>query len=272
MNRTIAAALAVIALHASAASASKETKVRDISWAALRDEGRLASGLEVQPDGSLLLKSVSAQGLRLTLIEIENPGVTADRYVIRGRVRYREVTGDGFLEMWNVFEDGGSYFTRTLAEAGPLQKINGTSDWREFGLYFDATGAKTPLEKLIVGIVLPGSGEVSIGNLTLAELEGRMPLDPGRWGGVAGAALGCLCALLGTLAGAGRARTFVLAGLKVLMAAGVLGLAIGIFLRANNYPVVLLSAIALAVSALSLPAARKRYEELELRRMRAMDV
>jgi hypothetical protein len=103
------------------------------------------------------------------------------------------------------------------------------------------------------------------------QLEGGLAFDARLWGGVAGAGLGCFCALLGTLAGAGRGRTFVLFGLRALMAAGVVGLAIGILLRGASHPIVLLSAIALAVSGLSLPAAKKRYEELELRRMHAMD-
>jgi hypothetical protein len=64
----------------------------------------------------------------------------------------------------------------------------------------------------------------------------------------------------------------VLVGLKLLMVAGGIGLAIGVFRGAGDSPVILLSAIALAVSALSFPAAKKRYEELELRRMHAMDV
>jgi hypothetical protein len=152
-----------------------------------------------------------------------------------------------------------------------MQKIRGTSDWRDFGLYFDATGAKTPLQKLMIGIVLPGEGEVAISNLTLVQVEGGMGPDPRAWGGIAGATLGCLGALLGMLAGAGRARTFVLATLKILMAAGVVGLAIGVFLRAGNYPILLVSAIALVVSVLSFPAVKRRYEELELRRIHAMD-
>jgi hypothetical protein len=272
MNGTNVLVVALLAVLPSPASAGKETKLREISWAALGKEGRLASGLAVHPDGSLLLDSTSPEGLRMTLVEIENPGVTANRYVVRGRIRYTGVAGEGFLEMWSFFEDGSHYFSRTLDEVGPMQKIRGTSDWRDFGLYFDATGATTPLQKLTIGIVLPGAGEAALSDLTLVQLEGGMALDSRIWGGVAGAGLGCFCALLGTLAGVGRGRTFVLVGLRVLMAAGLAGLAVGVFLRSGNYPMVLLSAIALAVSALSFPAAKKRYEELELRRMHAMDV
>jgi hypothetical protein len=145
-------------------------------------------------------------------------------------------------------------------------------------LYFDATGAKSGVAKLVIGVVLPGAGEVEISNMTLFELDSGMSFgSASRWGGVAGALLGVFGALFGTLAGAGRARTFVLAGLKTLMAAGVAGLALGVFALSRSapyetyYPLLLLSAIALAIPALTLGGVRKRYEEIELRRMRAMD-
>ncbi len=276
MNRILV--LAVLLLVSRREGAASETELREISWAALRDQGALAQGLEVQPDGSVSLASKPGQGLNMTLAEIANPGITQDRYVVRGRVRYRGVVGEGYLEMWNLFGDGSRYFTRTLDVVGPLQKITGSSEWRDFGLYFDATGAKAPPETLIIGLVLPGAGEVSISNMTLVELDSAMPpRDAGRWGGIVGGILGVIGAILGSLAGAGRARTFVLVGLKVLMVAGVAGLALGIVALFRNdpyqtyYPLLLVSTLALAIPAFSLPGVRKRYEELELRRMRALD-
>jgi len=276
MNRILV--LAVLLFVSRREGAAAERELREISWVALRDQGALAQGLQVQPDGSVFLASKPGQGLSVTLAEIANPGITKDRYMVRGRVRYRGIVGEGYLEMWNLFGDGGRYFTRTLGDAGPLQKITGSSEWRDFGLYFDATGAKAPPETLILGLVLPGAGEVSISNMTLVELDSGMPLkDTGRWGGIAGGILGVIGAILGSLAGAGRARTFVLAGFKALMVAGVAGLALGIAALFRNdpyqtyYPLLLVSTIALAVPALSLPGVRKRYEELELRRMRALD-
>jgi hypothetical protein len=270
--------LAVLLFVSRREGAAAEKTLREISWVALRDQGNLAEGLRVQPDGSVSLVSEAGRGLSLTLAEIANPGITRDRYVVRGRVRYRGVVGEGYLEMWNLFGDGGRYFTRTLGDSGPLQKVSGSSEWRDFGLYFDATGAAAPPEKLVIGLVLPGEGEVAISNMTLAELDSATPEEnPGRWGGIAGGILGVVGAVLGSLAGAGRARTFVLAALKVLMVAGVAGLALGIVTVVRNgpyqvyYPLLLISSVALAVPAFCLPGVRKRYEELELRRMRALD-
>jgi len=110
------------------------------------------------------------------------------------------------------------------------------------------------------------------------ELDPGVPLEnAGRWSGIVGGILGVIGAVLGSLAGAGRARTLVLASLKALMVAGVAGLALGILALLGRdpypiyYPLLLMSAIALAVPAFTLPGVRKRYEELELRRMRALD-
>jgi hypothetical protein len=278
MNGKIVLAILLLFLLRPFGGDASERKLRDISWKALAGQGSLAQGLEVQPDGSLSLVSKAGEGLTVTLVEIANPGITRDQYMVRGRVRYRGVVGDGYLEMWNHFPDGGSYFTRTLLDSGPLQKITGSSDWREFGLYFDATGAKAPVEKLVIGLVLPGAGEVSLSDMTLVEIDAALLQENhGRWGGIAGSVLGVFGALLGTLAGAGRARSFVLGGLKALMAAGVVGLALGIYAFSQSapygtyYPLLLLSVIALAVPAMSLPGVRRRYEEVELRRMRALD-
>lgn len=270
--------LAVLVLVLPRGGIAAERTLREISWSTLRDQGALAAGLQVEPDGSLSVTSKPEEALGMTLVEIANPGVTKSRYVVRGRIRYRGVAGDGYLEMWSLFGDGGRYFTRTLGDAGPLQKITGSSEWREFGLYFDATGAKAPLEKLTIALVLPRGGEVSISNMTLVELDGGIVLrDAGRWGGIGGGTLGVVGALLGALAGAGRARTFVLVGLKTLAAAGIVGLLFGVVALFRGdwyqayYPLVLVSAIAFGVSSLCLPGVRRRYEELELRRMRALD-
>jgi len=114
--------LAVLLFVSRREVAAAENELKEISWVALRDQGALAEGLQVQPDGSLFLVSKPGQGLKVTLAEIANPGITKDRYVVRGRVRYRGVIGEGYLEMWNLFGDGGRYFTRTLAMPGPSRR------------------------------------------------------------------------------------------------------------------------------------------------------
>lgn len=103
------------------------------------------------------------------------PGIHAKFYALLGQVRYRDLAGDGYFNLWNEF--GGheptsprnSYFSRTLAESGPLAKLSGSSDWRPLMIPFDASQAKEPPSRLELGLVLPGRGSVDVSELDLVE-------------------------------------------------------------------------------------------------------
>ncbi len=257
-----------------------EHELRTIEW-----PSSLPDGARLSDDGSVTVTSTGDERLTLTLVEVEAPGITKERYAVRGRVRYRDVAGRGYVEMWSIFADG-RYFTRTQAEQGPMRVLTGSSDWRAIVLPFDSKGAKAPPERLILNVVLPGTGEVTLSPLTLVELEaGEWPGEgeggggaaAGLWGGVAGALLGVVAGFLGWLGNQGRARTLVLSGFRLIMVAGGLALAAGIVtvLRGLSYdvyyPLLLIGGIALLVPATTLRRLEKRYEELELRRMSAVD-
>lgn len=257
---------------------SAETTLREIEWPA-----SLPEGVERHDDGSITVSSSSDEGLAVTLVEVDSPGVTQDRYVVKGRVRYQNVEGDGYLEMWNVFAQG-RYFTRTMAEQGPMGTLSGSSEWRAFALPFDATGAEAPPERLIINVVLPGRGRVTLDGLTLVELEpGEWPSGlndgarAGLWGGLAGAVLGTVAGVLGWLGSAGKAKGVVLNGFRVLVAVGGILLVLGVVSLAQGrpyhlyYPLLLIGAIAFIVPASLLPRLTRRYQELELRRMSALD-
>ena len=62
---------------------------------------------------------------------------TSSAYVVHGQVQYNDVEGVAYLEMWNVMPDGNRYFSRTLSEYGTMRKIQGTSEWRDFALFFN---------------------------------------------------------------------------------------------------------------------------------------
>jgi hypothetical protein len=278
--RIVVAVLLPLALLGGAAAGEK--RVKEIAWLEIRESGVLPEGVEVRNDGTLDVPSSESGARTLTLVEIESPPVTSDHYAVRGRVRYRDVKGDAYLEMWSVFAEG-HFFTRTLDVAGPLAKITGSSDWRDFSLIFDATGAKAPPSRLIVNLVLPGAGEVSLSGLSVVELDpgdfafGAPASRVGLWGGIAGAVLGIAGGLLGWLASAGRAKALVIAGLRVMMAAGGSALVAGVFALVRGQPpavyysFLLLGVIAILVPAAALPGVRKRYEEIELRRLSALD-
>ena len=142
--------LVVVAAWLFVGNASAESTLREMTW---RDS--LPDGARHNSDGSVTVASSSDDGLTVTLVDVESPGITKDRYAVKGRVRYENVSGDAYVEMWNVFPEA-RYFTRTIGDQGPMCTITGSSDCRFIVLPFDATGAAAPPERLIINVVLPG--------------------------------------------------------------------------------------------------------------------
>jgi hypothetical protein len=138
--------------------------------------------------------------------------------------------------MWSEFPEApgspaGKYFSRTLAEVGPLQKITGSAEWRPFLVPFDATQSKTLPSKLILNLVLAGAGTVEFSDVELVQFA-----NPGAMWASVGAG-----ASASTLQPGWRGPGVILAGCAGLaLAAGV-----------------------------SISFAKRK--QAELRRMRAMD-
>jgi hypothetical protein len=277
-----------------AAGAAAEETVQELSWAALQQSGRISGGTVLSPDGGrdfhrLRVESPPGHAARVLVLTIERPAITRARYALTGLVRYEDVRGPGYLEMWNHFPNGGRYFTKSLAADGLLRTLDGTSDWRPFVLPFFNDDKAPPPTTLTLGVVLPGGGRVDLGPLRLAQygpLEDPLAV-PGQWwgdragglvGGAAGGVVGILGSLVGVLGGSGRARRLVLGLTHGLIAAGIVTFAAGAVAwiqgqaYAVYYPLLLVGGISAVVFATVLPALRKRYESQELRRMRALDV
>ncbi len=227
----------------------------------------------------------TGQPRSLTILTIEAPRITSSRYAIAGHVRYEGVEGAGYLEMWSHFPGGGQYFSRTLADTGPMMKLQGTSGWRSFTLPFDATGAPSPPSRLVVNVALPGRGVVTLGPLTLASQDGAdetrawWPDRTGGWiGAVAGSVVGAIGAMIGVLTSLGRARRVVTAAATGLVVVGVGAFLAGIIALSRSqsyavyYPLLLCGFLSAVIPLGLLPAIRRRYEELELRAMRAQDL
>jgi hypothetical protein len=124
---------------------------------------------------TLLIKHSESKPASIALRKVENPGVKTKFYALRGKIRYKNVDGAGYLETWNEFpaNDSGQpnirAFSRSLAEYGSFGKLSGTSDWRDLFIPFNAEGTKQPLAKLELNLVLAGAGEVELTDLQLIQ-------------------------------------------------------------------------------------------------------
>ena len=261
--------------------------MQEIRWDELQRGGRLAAGSVLPPTAEAPFSSLKidgGSGAPVTVVIIESPAVKGQRYAVTGQVRYEGVEGTGYLEMWSHFPNGGQYFSRTLGDAGPMMKLQGTSGWRRFTLPFNATGAPPPT-RLVVNVVLPGRGVVHLGPLQLVDdmpgTDGASgPLDRavGLIGGVAGGLVGCLGALIGVLASHGRSKRFVTVAIASLATGGILAFAAGVVALSRSqpyavyYPLLLIGFLATVIPLGLRPSIRRRYEEIELRRMRAHDL
>ena len=171
MTRCLLASACLTLLSSECLSAELRSK---ISWKEIQKSGRLAAGELIPgagPEGSDCVRVVGTAGKPTThtLLTIDNPGIRTSRYAIRGQVRYQNVKGQGYLNLWNIFPNGGRYFSRTLGAQGPLRHLEGSSEWREFVLpFFNKEGAAPP-NRLILQVVFPGSGTVDLGPLRLVE-------------------------------------------------------------------------------------------------------
>jgi hypothetical protein len=282
-----------------ALTVSGQSAGRDYDWNDLAQRHELSGGEIVSVDGRTVVKVENTNGTPMTvsLFKIENPPVSNAIYQVRGRLKYEKVEGDGYLEMWNVFASPGSgqpearFFFRTLAAGGASGKITGSSDWRSFTLPFDATGASTPLKRIEINLCLAGRGTVYLGAMNLADAAGGLGglggaglagtwwsnRQAGLIGGIGGSVLGCGGALIGCLAGLGRARRLVLGLTWGFIGLGVASLIAGVAALVLRQPygvwyVLLLGGIiGTAVFGANLRTIRKRYDDLEVRRMTSAD-
>lgn len=296
-NRNLLNATLVALLLGSSAAAADH--VATIRWSELKSDGKLVSGEVVQAsaegsqsaDEELLVSNESGQPLLAKLVTIDSPGISKFNYKVSGRIRYEGVEQPGYLEMWNHFSNGGAYFTKTLGNGGPMGLIHGASSSREFILPFQSSPESGAPTKLEINLVLPANGKVWISPLKLSEMEANewadaMTAERARWGsrtaswlgGVLGPLLGIMGAIVGTLSGLGRGRKVAIGICWFAIALGAVCLVAGLVAVALSqpyvvyFPLVLIGVLSTVIMSSVLPSIRKKFEEVELRRMEAMDV
>jgi len=274
-------------------SVSAEELVRTVSFSEADESGALRAG-DLTDGETLTVTAEPGKPFQL-LIELADPGIRSPVYALKGMIRYENVEGDGYLQLDNDFGARGTFFTKSLAMAGPLGKLSGSSDWRPFVLPFyansgDQADGTSPIpEKLFLGLFLPGSGTVSIGGVGLYQYAaGEDPLQSaGQWmgdrnatllGAIGGSLLGIWGAVTGVLSARGKARRFVLGSAMVLLLIGVASLGIGVAGLAISqpyavfYPLILIGIVLIALMTVLRRTLSVRYEQLELQTMQSMDV
>lgn len=271
--------------------------LEEITWTGLRDAGRLGAGSVLDAGsggssvGSIEIRAAAQQPGPQTLFSIENPKITATSYGIVGRVRCDGIEGTAYVEMWSHFPGGGAFFSRTLADSGPMAALTGTAGWRPFLLPFFNSKGNPPPERLVINAYIPARGSLYLSTLRLVQFtSGEDPLSgidgarewwtsrqAGTVGGACGATIGIIGALIGWLVSRGRARKVVLGLMIALIVLGVLQLAAGaVSLMCSQpyhvwFPLFLGGTLEVGIFGPLLLAARKRYQDLELRRIRALD-
>ena len=212
-------------------------------------------------------------------------------YVVRGNVRYENVEGAAYLEMWSVMPDGSRYFSRTLGEFGAMRKIQGMSAWRKFELPFNLMDAKPESVTLEINVVMPGKGSIELKGLTVGDPRQTVRGMRGvEWwsnskmelvGSFLGSALGLFGALIGCLGGIlapqGKGRRFVMSLLVFSVVTGIVLLIAGLTALCLGqpyhvwYPLVMSGGICVVVVMFIFPALRRSYAQAERRRIEALD-
>jgi len=290
MKRLIASSLIVLL---SAATVRAGEVLREVSWKGLQEAGQPSVGSIEATKGpgfheALRINNPEQKSKTVTFCVLNEPQITTSRYALSGQIRYEGVEGQSYLEMWNHFPDGGKYFTRTLASSGLLKSLHGSSTWRPFSLPFYINNTDDRPTKLVVNLVMAGRGTVHLSPLTLTQYssnENPMAVA-GQWwdsrtagllGGIAGGILGCLGALIGVLSGMGKARGFVMLLVNLIVYVGLVILAAGVVALVRSqpyavyYPLLLIGGLAVVIMRPTRNTLRRRYEQLELRKMDAMD-
>lgn len=274
-----------------------EQTLREINWSDQNLRGKVAAGEFIEPNADcpfVQLKVQSTQDERKTfsILTINDPCITSNRYALTGMVKYEHVKFPGYLEMWSYFPTGEMYFSRGQDDSGPKQWLIGSSNWRPFTLpfYINDANSTRPI-KLDFNVILPLQGTVYLGPIKLVQFKSAQPAatsgtknawwndrTAGLVGGIVGSVLGLIFGTIGLLAGIGVARKVCLFLLGTMFVLGIVSLAVGLAAIAFSQPYavyypLLLGGVLCTILPIALSRTVKlRYEQIELRKMHAMDV
>jgi hypothetical protein len=272
-----------------------------LPWFEVKDRPNVALLPAGKGEAGPIVKVTGGPEKTTTLVvQLDPAKAPSHRYVLKGRVKYEGVKDVGYLEMLSTFGKNGTFFSRTLEKGGPMGEITGTSDWYDLELPFFSKPGLLP-EKIVVNVVLPGKGTVYLTPLTLSAIEpdeapkgppaqmpDEAPVKPpeGAWwsgptaaliGSLGGSSAGLIGAFVGITVSFGFARRFVLTLCSLMIGLGAICLAIGLVALAVGqpyfvwYPPQLFGVALTFVFGVGWPTIRRRYDEVELRKIAALD-
>lgn len=236
-----AVSLTLLGLLAAAGTARAEEPVLEVRWEDEAAKGPLRNGelLAGIPGGALRIERGPDGPHNVVVWTLEDPPLKTKRWRLEGRVRYLNVEGEGHLVLLSTLE-GRDYFTKTVAPSGPLGRMTGHSDWRDFVLPFDALDKEVPPEKLKLQVFLPGEGTVDLGTLRLyegfddalvADLGPRLGWNSATLGlaaGLLGSLFGFLGALIGFLGASKKGPAAIRLVQKIAIGIGAVAIAVGV--------------------------------------------
>lgn len=254
---------------------------------AVADDALQIAGKGVGKDGVLTQRVAEVVGdtapTTTPILAIDRPRPAGSIYQITGTVEYSDVHGEAYLEMGSTLASGDQIFTRTLEPMGPLAKISGSSAPRPFALPLQLGAGEPAPTRLVLNVVLPGPGHVTLSDLRLSGGTSIASV-PGAWwssqaagaaGAIGGSVIGLLGATIGVLCALGRYRRFAEALLAALLGLGVGGLVAGSAALALGqprevwFPLLLMGLLAALVPIMLRREVRRRFARAELPALRA---
>ena len=230
--------------------------------------------IKTEGTGSLKIEYKGSDPISITLFEVDHPEINKKSIIYTADIKSENVQNKAYIEMFCVFDYGNndvSFFSRNLNHA-----VSGSTDWNQKGTQFFFKENEYP-SKVKLGVRFEGPGTIWIDKIVLKNVATRIGyyID---FGTIFGVSIGFIGGLIGILCSIGKARRFVI-GLSyatvlvctIIFISGIILLSTG-----ANYvqwqPFILCGGIGLLVIGLNIPTIKRRFIEIETRKLKAKDM